>query len=65
MKTSTKYFPEVRERAARMIREHQGGHGPHVSGDQFDTRKDRLHGGDAAPLGASGGTELSLHQVIS
>ena len=32
-KTSTRYAPEVRERAVRMVLEHQGDHGVAMGGD--------------------------------
>jgi hypothetical protein len=36
MKTSTNFLPEVRERAVRMVREHQGGVGRRAQGDRRD-----------------------------
>ena len=51
--TSTRYSPEVRERAVRMVREHQAS--TRRSGRRSRRwRQDRLHGGDAAQVGAAG-----------
>lgn len=40
------YSPEVRERAVRLVFEHEA-----EGGDRLDRGEDRLHGGDAAGLG--------------
>ena len=43
MKTVRKYSPEVRERAVRMVFEHQGEHEIAVGGDRLDREQDRMH----------------------
>ena len=53
-KTSPKFSPEVRERAVRMVLEHRGRARLAVGGDRLDRGEDRLHGGDAANVGAAG-----------
>ena len=54
MTKTTRYSPEVRERAVRLVQEHAAGAPLAVGGDHVDRREDRLYGGDAPPLGASG-----------
>jgi transposase len=58
-KTTNKFSPEVRERAVRMVREHQGEYASQWAaissgGDFFDCGKDRLHGADLEQLGSAG-----------
>ena len=50
-----KYAPEVRERAVRLVREHEREYPSQVGGDQLDCRVDRVYGGDAAWVGAASG----------
>ena len=44
--TSKRYSPEVRERAVRMVLEHQGEHSLAVGGDIVDCGEDRLFAGE-------------------
>ena len=53
MNKSTRYSPEVRERAIRLVFEHQGGARLAVGGAQFNSEQDCLHTGDLAQVGAS------------
>lgn len=52
MKTQTKYSPEVRERAVRLVLAHQGEHDSQRTADRIDCGEDRLHGRDTASVGA-------------
>ena len=54
MNTSKKYSREVRERAVRLVIEHQGEHESEMGGDRFDSEQDWLHGRDLAQMGAPG-----------
>ena len=50
-KATNKFSPEVRERAVRMVRDHQGDHSLAMGGDCGDRREDRLHGREPAAVG--------------
>ena len=43
MNTTQKDSPEVRERAVRMVFEHQGEHESGAGGNRLDREQDRLH----------------------
>ena len=51
----SKYSPEVRERAVRMVFEHAPEHPSQWAAIRSIAGKLGMHGGDAAPLGAPGG----------
>ena len=51
MARPSRFSPEVRERAVRMVLEHAGRARVAVGGDHVDRREDRVHGGDAAAAG--------------
>ena len=51
---SQRFSPEVRERAVRMVLRAPRRARLAVGGDRVDRGQDRLHGGDAAQLGAPG-----------
>ena len=51
MSTRNKFSPEVRERAVRMVEEHRGGYASEWAALSSIVGEDRLHDGDAAPLG--------------
>ena len=53
MKTPSTFSPEVRERAVRMVLEHQDQHDSQWAANRVDRREDRLPGGNAAELGAA------------
>jgi hypothetical protein len=53
MNKSTRYSPEVRERAVRMVLEHQGGRIA-VGRHWLDRREDWVYGADLAQLGRPG-----------
>ena len=55
-KRSTPFSPEVRERAVRMVFDHQGEHGSQYVGDALNRSQDRLHGRNAAELGTASRT---------
>ena len=54
MRKSPKFSPEVQERAVRMVFRRQGPVPVAMGGDRVDRRQDRLHGRDAAQVGAPG-----------
>ena len=53
-KTTNKFSAEVRERAVRMVRDHQGDHRLAMGGDCVDRLEDWLHGREPAALAAAG-----------
>ena len=52
MKKSTRFSPEVRERAVRMVVEVTGQHDSQWAADRLDRSQDWLHGRDAAWVGS-------------
>ena len=54
MARPSRFSPEVRERAVRMVFEHAQDARVAVGGDHLDRREDRVRGRDAAQLGAAG-----------
>lgn len=54
MTQQTKYSPQVRERAVRMVLRHQHEHPSTVGGDLFDHGQDRLYRRDLARLCEAG-----------
>jgi hypothetical protein len=56
MDKRTRYAPELRERAVRMVREQERGVPLTVGGDRLDYSEDRVPGRDPAAVGAAGGT---------
>ena len=50
-KTTNKFSPEVRDRAVRMVLDHEAGAPLAVGGDGIDRGEDRLHAADAATSG--------------
>jgi hypothetical protein len=55
MNKPKRYSPEVRERAVRMVFEHEREHGVAVGGDHIDLGEDRVLGRGAQELGPAGG----------
>ena len=53
-KTTKPYPAELRERAVRMVREHEARARVAVGGDPLDRGEDRLQRRDAAALGSAG-----------
>ena len=53
MKTPSRFSPEVRERAVRMVLEHQEAHDSQWAAIVSIAREDRVLGGDVAALGAA------------
>ena len=51
MARPSRFSPEVRERAVRMVFEHRPNPRVAVGGDHLDRLEDRVHGGDVAPAG--------------
>jgi len=51
MARPTRFAPEVRERAIRMVLEHQGASRFAVDGDRIDRGEEGLLGGDLAEVG--------------
>jgi hypothetical protein len=54
MMRPSKFCPEVRERAVRMVLDQQHKHDSHWAAITSIAEKDRLYRGDAAELGAAG-----------
>jgi transposase-like protein len=54
MVRSSRFSPEVRDRAVRMVLEQQEKHESQWSAITFDRREDRLYRGDAPEVGAPG-----------
>jgi len=54
MTRRTRYSQEVRERAIRMVFEHEGNHASALGDDQLDRIEDRLLAGGASQVGAKG-----------
>ena len=54
MNKSTRYSPEVRQRAVRLVFEHQGEHASAVGRAHFDSEQDWMYAGDVTQMGASG-----------
>ena len=52
MSKSNQYSPEVRERAVRLVFEHEKEYKLAVVSDVFDRVEDRVYAGDAPQLGA-------------
>ena len=50
----SRFSPEVRERAVRMVEEHREAHASAWAVLQVGGAEARLHGGDAAAVGAAG-----------
>ena len=65
MDKSTRYSPEVRERAVRMVFDHDGEYSTQWSGHGLDFAEVRMEGGVVALVGASsrGGPGLSIYQL--
>ena len=53
MTRTGRYSPEVRERAVRMVFEHEREHSSQRAGNRLDCDEDRLYPGDAAPMGTA------------
>jgi transposase-like protein len=54
MTRAGRFSPEVRERAVRLVFEHTEKHASQWAAICSIRREDRMHGRDAAPLGAAG-----------
>ena len=50
----SRFSPEVRERAVRMVEEYREAHASECGGAAVGGAEARLHGGDAAEVGAAG-----------
>ena len=48
MNEQTRYYPEVKQRAVRLVLEHQGRVRVAMGSDVFNSREDRLYSGDVA-----------------
>ena len=55
MDKRTRYSPEVRERAVRLVQAHTPGARVAVGRNPVDCPESWVHGGDAAAVGAAGG----------
>ena len=51
MKKSSKFSPEVREQAVRLVQEHHGEYSVAVGGDRIHRTEDRLRAADSAGVG--------------
>ena len=54
MNKTTRYSPEIRERAVRMVFEHQAEYDSQWASAEFDCGQGWLHGGDVAKVGSTG-----------
>ncbi len=65
MQTQTRCAPEVREKAVRVVLQHEGEHDSQRECDRFDHGEDRLHRRDPAQQGCGRPSVTSVRRPSS